>query len=307
MLNTLSGIAYKVMSLGLTADNYKPIYVPDENFRDIVKIMFDVPEKPEGYQPAVEINRASRKTTVLVTGGLDSTVCYVMALQKTGQPPMALYIDMGQPYAEKEQKVLRDLNIEFKVIKKKPPHDIAKSWKHIQPGRNLFYLAAAAEFMVLGGELWIGATDGEMPIRSGDKSVEFFSLAQTLFDQYLPHQVKIQLPVKEMTKSDEIGWLLRNGWLDSQVRRTYSCFTGEEKHCGHCQSCVRRFLAFWNNGIDSAEDYYVHPMIGGEEYINKYKDLMGRAVKYKDFSRYSERRSIQDLDAIKNYETSNRK
>ena len=302
MLNTLSGISYKIMSLGLTAANYKPIYVPDKEFAELVRVMFSVPQKPENYDPEVEVKQEKEHIAVLTSGGLESTVAYVMAEKKLGFKPLAIYIDMGQKARRKEINAMEELGIYPKVIVKKPPN-LSRSWNHIQPGRNLFYIAIAAEQLILGGEVWFGAYKEEISKDDGDKSEKFLYITQTLLNRYLPFKVNVKIPTSQLSKSDLIQWLLNEGWSENKIRRINSCYNDENKHCGHCPSCVERFLAFWKVGMDVSSDYEINPASkNGELAIKSYKQRLQDSLERKDFRWYRKDRCENDLAVIKSYE-----
>jgi len=56
------------------------------------------------------------------------------------------------------------------------------------------------------------------------------------------------------------------------------------------------------NGIDICEDFNIHPMIGANQYVEKYKDVLSKALKLNDYSHYSLARCIEDLEAIEKAE-----
>ena len=39
------------------------------------------------------------------------------------------------------------------------------------------------------------------------------------------------------------------------MEMSYSCYKGSEKHCGVCESCMRRKRAFAKAGIDDLTEY----------------------------------------------------
>ncbi|HPX78452.1 MAG TPA: 7-cyano-7-deazaguanine synthase, partial [Methanobacterium sp.] len=43
--------------------------------------------------------------------------------------------------------------------------------------------------------------------------------------------------------------------IDAPLELSYSCYTGEEKHCGICESCMRRKRAFSSSNIVDEVEY----------------------------------------------------
>jgi len=257
-----------------------------------IRNMLDVPEKPVSYKP--KFQKPEKEIAVLVTGGLDSSALYYMA-EKQHENVKAFYVDIGQPYRDKELDALRKMGIKFKLISSGLNINPSKFWKHIIPGRNLYFLTLVAEQLEFGGEIWFGATDGEMPLLGGDKSVSFINYCDTLFAR-LPFKVALKVPLSEMTKTDIVAWFKENNLVD-KLDLTISCFDEDGGHCGKCQACLRKALAYTANGLTLQTNTDVR--VGCKEYLDKYLTLFPKALAKKDFSHYSNRRMIQDLEAIK--------
>ena len=288
-MNTLSEFAKEIMLAGL--DKSGGIPVQDSFGERLVGNIFDVPEKPEGYN--FNFVKPRDTVAVLVTGGLDSSALYYMA-EKSGRNVKAFYVDIGQPYAYKEISALEIMGIPFELVKPDVKLDASKFWKHIIPGRNFYFLSLVAE-MIQGGEIWFGATNGEMPVRGGDKSLAFIHHCNELFS-HLPYKVEVKTPLAQMTKGEIVAWWKKHVPLE-KLKVTVSCFDGEVGACGKCQSCLRKALAFASNRLELETEVDVRE--GCKQYIEKYLTVLNEALKNEDFSHYSKKRALEDLLAIK--------
>jgi len=285
--NSYTDIARRIMMAGLKRQY---LSIP-KRFFALAQEMFNVPEKPLGYQEKNSVYFLER--VVLVTGGLDSSVLY-FRLKKDFPNLRAVYINIGQPYLAKEIIALKQLGIEHETVVDLSFAEYEKDyWKHIIPARNFYFLCLVAEQMK-GGIIYFASTDGEMPEVGGDKSKRFLKWTNELFTK-LPYPVRIETPLENETKTDEVKWWKENLPIE-QLDYTMSCFEAEIGHCGHCQSCLRKAIAYANNGLKLRTNTPI--LEGTQEYIAKYKTLMPEALKKKDFSHYSRRRCIQDLRGI---------
>ncbi len=296
MAERVSNIARQILEYGLEADPSKVLQIP-RDFAGIAGEIYQVPEKPEGFTPRFKETEYKGRI-VLVSGGLDSTVSWLMAAQETRMEPRAYYVDMGQEYGQKEIHALQAIGIPFDVIKvPEPPHLHDGKWKHIHPGRNFYYLSLVAEQAQGPSQLVLSAVEGEISDRGGDKSRFFFDETNRLFAK-LDTPVQVVTPLDQMTKTDLVAWAIHNDFL-GVVKKTISCFSPEEGRCGRCQSCLRTWIAFSNNDIDIP--FAVHPMEGAVEFVQKYEKVMGEAMKNNDFSHYSPKRIAQTLGAFAKY------
>jgi 7-cyano-7-deazaguanine synthase in queuosine biosynthesis len=302
--NNPSSIAYEIMRYGLEGNSSDILEVPIA-YAELAQEIYNVPERPESFNPrnVIDAHRLNQ-IAVLVSGGLDSTVGYLMAKEALdGREPLTYYCNMGQIYAEKEKTQLAKMGIPFtELIIPQPPHIEEDRWQYIHPGRNFLYITTVAELMPNGGEIWLGAVDGEIShdrSYGGDKSDAFFSMANEILANSLPYPVKIHLPHYSSTKTDLVTWASTHGYMDI-VKQTISCFNEEDGRCGKCQSCLRTYFAFAANGVEIP--FNAHPMIEGRQHVEKYKRVLPECLEKQDFSHYSERRCQQDLDVINKYE-----
>lgn len=82
---------------------------------------------------------------------------------------------------------------------------------------------------------------------------------------HLPmHLRKVELwsPAREgLTKAQN----LRRGYelIGDLIYETWSCYRGGERHCGRCESCVKRHEAFVKAGLEDRTEYEVRPRLRG--------------------------------------------
>ena len=258
------------------------------------------PENPGEDISYIDQVTTSDNTVVLVTGGLDSTIAYHRALQESDGDVIGLYIDFGQPYAQREQDILNNLGIPFRYTSIDIGYDSENSdWKHIIPARNFLALDAAAYIAGRNGTVWFGVTHGESPARGGDKSQFFLHGTSLLFSQlYGTKEIKTLL---DGTKTNNIKKFLEEGGNPEIILNTYSCFNGTHKHCGHCQSCLRHYIALFNNGFSHEtimEKYEMNPLENCGEYIEKYRRKMGHEIMGYTSKHYGFRRCEETLRVI---------
>lgn len=294
MVNSFSSVARVMLANGV---NRRPGNFPTA-LADLQDEMFAVPERPEDFTD-MTVRSPSYSTSVLVTGGLDSSVLYFSAKLRREQGGLydgfrAYYVNSGQPYYEKEIRALYKLGIKFDTLHELSMYPVSSYWKHILPARNFLYLSLVAERMGMG-EIWFGVTNGEMPERGGDKSKTFLKIVNDMFAT-LPYPVVVTTPVSFSTKTDLVAWWKDNLSLEL-LDYTVSCFSTEEGHCGQCQACLRKWIAYTNNGLELKTTMPVK--LGCKEYIEKYKRLMSEALDLKTFTKYSEKRCRQDLAALR--------
>jgi len=196
------------------------------------------------------------KTVVLHSGGLDSTLCLLMA-KEGGLKVVSLGIDYGQRHRiEMEYAIAqcRRYGIERRVLRvewDKPARDIptGRSLDEIRsgispaflPARNAVFLTlACAEATGIGaGEVWIGVNAVDF---SGypDCRPEFVDAFKTMINTAIPGGPLIIAPLIEMSKPTIAAEAKRLGLARSD---TWSCyqprFTSQGiSPCGQCDACI---------------------------------------------------------------------
>ena len=248
-----------------------------------------VPENPDGrtlWRPA------EYRVVVPLTGGMDSTTCWQMAIE-AGLDPEAVYVDMGQHYMGMELATVRDLlGVTPRVIDgPRPP----ASWKHLLPGRNAAVIFLSA-LTITGqwGELWLGNLAGETPAVGGDKSARFLLTAQQMLT-CMGHDVHLLSPLRGLDKTDLVTWWAARGDLET-LAQTKSCFHPHLRACGSCQTCFRKLVAFYAAGHADVLEW--DGPVDWSEHVAKYRPVMEAAVARKDWSRYSPARCRDTLACI---------
>jgi hypothetical protein len=264
----------------------------------LTEIMLDFPETPSDFNVRLVPEDNLFEKVILVSGGADSTIMW--ELNRDVKSKKAVYVDLGHSYVQKELDALKLFGIEAEVISH--PLRFESFWKHIIPTRNFVLIAHAEQFVANGGEIWLGAVQGESAPDKGDKSDLFFYLIEKFIWQTRGKSVKIR-SLKDKTKNDWLKWYIDTTG-DHRIIQTITCFDGStEKPCGKCQACVRKWISLRYCGLDT-DIFEVNPYEGGAEFIQKYKVKMQECLDRKEFNHYSEDRCKQDLRVILDYEAS---
>lgn len=214
------------------------------------------------------------KAVVLLSGGLDSTVCMAVAKDK-GLGIYPISFDYHQKHSielSSAKKVadfyqvnkhlvietnmnafggsaLTDTDLEV------PQGDTENADIPITyvPARNLIFLSYALGYAeVIGADtIYIGVNSLDY---SGypDCRPEFISLFQNLADYSIKaavqekKKIKVETPLMHLSKKEIV--LLGNK-LIAPLHLTHSCYNGGEKACGICDSCKLRLKGFKEAGI----------------------------------------------------------
>jgi 7-cyano-7-deazaguanine synthase len=196
------------------------------------------------------------KAIILHSGGLDSTVCLLLALEQQKEI-ISLGIDYNQKHRIETQYAYaqcKSLNIERKVIKvewDKPfktipkGRDISNMSQSVSPafleGRNIVFLSLAiAESAGIGAtEVWIGVNSIDY---SGypDCRPEFIESYRNMLEFGYPGGPKIVTPLINMTKPDIAKEADRLGLKKGD---TWSCYSPKitssgVRACNECDACL---------------------------------------------------------------------
>lgn len=256
--------------------------------QNLVNVMLDFPEQPNNVTLTIETPRLYKKV-VLVSGGMDSTIMWW--LHREEKDKLALFVDLGLSYCKKEKSSLIKTKITPLQVVEYPLRQI--SWKHIIPTRNFLLIALAQQHVKHGGEIWLGAVQGESSERAGDKSEAFFRLCERFIRFTTGKRIKIRT-LKNKTKNDWLKKYLR-ATSDRSIFNTVTCYSGSAKGCGKCQACVRKWIALKYCKVEPTKYFQKDPGKAGQEHIKKYKKVLAKALANRDFSHYSRRRCQQDL------------
>lgn len=217
------------------------------------------------------------KVLVLLSGGLDSTTCLAMAVNKYGEKNVvALAASYGQKHT-KELNAARNIakyyNVEIieldlaKIFsysnssllthsnKEIPKDTYAEQLKNTNeatvstyvPFRNGLFLSTAAS-VALSKEcniIFYGAHSDDAAGSAYPDCTEAFNNAMnTAIYEGSGRQLKVEAPFINLHKKD----IVKLG-LDLKVpyELTWSCYEGEEFSCGKCGTCIDRENAFLLN------------------------------------------------------------
>ncbi|HEX3033391.1 MAG TPA: 7-cyano-7-deazaguanine synthase QueC [Bacillota bacterium] len=217
-----------------------------------------------------------KKAVVLLSGGLDSTTCMSVARQE-GYELYAISFDYGQRhnrelecakqvaafYHVKEHKILRLDNVggsaltdpEIQVPEYQGDANIPITYV---PARNILFLSYALGYgEVVGADtIFIGVSAVDY---SGypDCRPEFIAAFQQVIDVGTKTGVEgtpitIAAPLINLTKGETIQLAHANG---APLHLTTSCYKGEEKACGVCDSCTLRLKGFADAGLQDPISY----------------------------------------------------
>lgn len=123
------------------------------------------------------------------------------------------------------------------------------------PSRNIVFTAIATSFAESeDAELIIVGWDKEEAATFPDNSKEFLDSFNKLIDDGTKSSDKIEIkaPLIDLNKKEivELGKK-----INAPMNISYSCYTGENNHCGICESCVRRKRAFIEANIQDPTNY----------------------------------------------------
>ena len=121
------------------------------------------------------------------------------------------------------------------------------------PGRNIVFSAIATSYAEsIGAEIIIVGWDKEEAATFPDNSKEFLESFNKMLNIGFPQNIEVKAPAINLNK-DEIVKL--GNKINAPMELSYSCYTGDEKHCGVCESCMRRKRAFKLANIEDLSEY----------------------------------------------------
>ena len=196
------------------------------------------------------------KVVVLHSGGLDSTVCLLLALEE-GLQPISVGIDYGQTHRielEFAHRQCERLGVDRRVlsIKWDKPHrsiPLDRSVNEIRssvstaflPARNILFLSLAyAEAAGLDAkQVWIGVNSVDF---SGypDCTPEFIDAYRRMVEIGLGGGPKLVAPLQNLSKKEIVALAVK---LGLQRQDTWSCYRPVQhdavsEPCGRCDACV---------------------------------------------------------------------
>ena len=227
------------------------------------------------------------KALVLLSGGLDSSVCLGLAVKEYGAGEvLALSVFYGQKH-DKELKAAEDIASYYGVRRltldlgeifkdsdctlltgseEEIPHEEYE--KQLEktggapvstyvPFRNGLFLSSAASVALANGceVIYYGAhADDAAGNAYPDTSVEFNRAMSEAIYLGSGNALRIVAPFIDKSKSDVVAEGLRAG---VPFELTWSCYEGHDKACGVCGTCRDRRRAFADNGLTDPIEYEV--------------------------------------------------
>lgn len=219
------------------------------------------------------------KAVVLLSGGLDSTTTLAMALNDGSE-----VFPISFRYGQRHDKELRsaseicehygvkhtiiDIDLSsFQSALTNPdiyvPHDRkgaldAEIPVTYVPARNIVFLSIAAGLCESVGadRIYIGANVVDY---SGypDCRPEFFDSFENMLTKGTKagvegNPIKIMTPILNMSKADIVRTAKK---LNVPLHLTWSCYEGNDKACGKCDSCILRLKGFKEAGYEDDIEY----------------------------------------------------
>ena len=225
------------------------------------------------------VQYSGKKSVVLLSGGLDSTVAFKRAIDM-GDVLLALTFDYGQRAATQEAKAAAEMsaryNVEHRLIELPWLKGITKtalvctdenmpelsadeldgaggktteSAKSVWvPNRNGVFINIAASFCeALGAELIITGFNMEEAATFPDNSPEFIEAINSSLGYSTLSKVKLLSPTSSLNKEEIVRLAME---INAPLELLWSCYEGGDKMCGSCESCMRLKRALEDAGSD---------------------------------------------------------
>ena len=213
------------------------------------------------------------KCVVVWSGGLDSTTVAYWA-KKQGYNVYGLSCRYGQiafKEVEHAKLIAQKLEMPLKLIDLSSLKNIYLgvtsvcdenitmtpdfSQPIIVPFRNAIFLSVAVAYAVSIGvtKIFYGAHGSDEPFYP-DCRKEFYKSFEETARLGTDENITVEAPFSDGLKSE----IIKRGFeLGVPFELTWSCYFGNEKHCGKCESCVNRKRAFKEAQIQDPTEYEV--------------------------------------------------
>lgn len=223
-----------------------------------------------------------KKALVLSSGGVDSTTCVGIAVKDVGSENVStVSVFYGQKHnkeLECAEKVAEFYNVKHYVLDlsnvlqysncslmKNSTEDIpmmsyseqiekngegkVSTYVPFRNGLMLSAVAALAQSIYPDDDvdIYLGAHADDAAGRAyADCSEEFTSAMNTAIVIGTYGKVRVVAPLVNLNKAGVVKLGLS---IDVPYKYTWSCYSGGDKPCGHCGTCIDRAKAFEANGI----------------------------------------------------------
>ena len=236
------------------------------------------PDEDENSAASSLIPYPSSLSVCLVSGGMDSCVTAALAREESDEVAF-LHVSYGQRTARRERQAFDEIADHYGIEKRLvvslehlariggssltdgriPVAEADPSRRAIPTSyvsfRNAHLLAVATSWaeVVGAGAIYVGAV-AEDSSGYPDCRPEFYDAFQRVIDVGTKPETRVQVrtPVIRMRKSE----IVRRGIeLRAPLALTWSCYQGEERACGRCDSCALRLRAFREAGVEDPIPY----------------------------------------------------
>ena len=220
----------------------------------------------------------AQRAIVLLSGGMDSTVCAAVAVRD--YQAAALHLSYGQRTEERERQsflaICRRLNIRDQLLLRNEAfraiggsaltdenidvpvagaigHDIPVTYV---PFRNAHFLAAAVSWAeVLGAaKIFIGAVEQDSSGYPDCRPAYYEAFNRVIQLGTREGSIEIVTPLIGMRKAEIVRLGLE---LGAPFDLTWSCYSHQDQACGICDSCVLRLKAFAAAGVQDPIPYAI--------------------------------------------------
>ncbi len=221
-------------------------------------------------------NPAKSRAVVLLSGGMDSSVCAALAARD--HDPAAVHISYGQRTEERERQsflaICQRLKLHDRLMVRNEAlrsiggsaltdesipvpdaemvgHDVPVTYV---PFRNAHFLAVAVSWAeVLGAEkVYIGAVEPDSSGYPDCRPAYYKAFNEVVKAGTKDGKIEIVTPLIAMRKVEIIRLGLE---LGAPFDLTWSCYSREDRACGVCDSCVLRLRAFEAAGVPDPIPY----------------------------------------------------
>lgn len=219
------------------------------------------------------------KAVVLLSGGIDSTTCLALAVERYGaENVLGVFVHYGQKHDKEYESATKvasyygveliehDMSSVFnlsdcsllkgnKAIEHGSYHDQLKQMggegtvETYVPFRNGLFLSAAATIGIsVGAEVVMyGAHADDAAGRAyPDCTPEFEKAMHEAIYEGSGRTLHMETPLLNMTKAEVVALGLK---LGAPYKYTWSCYEGKDRPCGTCGTCIDRARAFELNGV----------------------------------------------------------
>lgn len=219
---------------------------------------------------------AKSRAIVLLSGGMDSSVCAALAARD--HDAAALHISYGQRTEERERQsflaICQRLKIHDRLMLRNeslsmiggsaltddsiPVPDAEMIGQGVPvtyvPFRNAHFLAAAVSWAeVLGAKrIYIGAVEPDSSGYPDCRPAYYKAFNQVVKAGTKDGDIEIETPLIAMRKAEIVRLGLE---LGAPFDLTWSCYSREDRACGVCDSCVLRLRAFEAAGVQDPIPY----------------------------------------------------